>query len=92
MNVRLRLRFLWHDVERKIADVEMWFVRRFPGRLQRNVLVAIAVEATSARLIGPHAYAGPDGLDFERLWWATRGELPPHRVDEIRRPVEDVPL
>lgn len=75
-------------------DAEVWFwnhiaplAYRTPRWLRRMFLVALAVEATTEELIGRHAYAGPDGVDYERMWWAIDGKLPPGREEEIRAPV-----
>lgn len=87
----LQGRYFWwrHDL-----DVWLWrnvtapVVGRTPRWLLRLMLVELAVRATRVDLIGPHAYAGPDGVDYERMWHALDGELPPRRVEEIRRSAE----
>jgi hypothetical protein len=65
-----------------------WRARHMSTRMRRAVLVRLAVDATSPDLIGMHAYAGPDGVDYERLWWACERKLPPGRRAEITTPVE----
>lgn len=84
--VWVRRRFLRHD-----AEVWWWnhvppVIARAPRWLKRLFLVDLAVTATSKDLIGGRAYAGPDGVDYERMWWALEGKLPPGREDEIRAP------
>jgi hypothetical protein len=82
---------LVRDVVRGIARtaylrVRWWALACVPRRVWRWWLVQLAIKATTEELIGPHAYAGPDGVDYERMWWAIDGELPPDRAEEIRRP------
>jgi hypothetical protein len=66
--------------------VRAWALARIPKRVWRWWLVQLAIKATTEELIGGKAYAGPDGVDYERMWWAIDGELPPDRAEEIRRP------
>ena len=39
-----------------------------PQGLRRQVIVNAAVNATTPPAIGPDEYAGPDGLDYRRLY------------------------
>jgi hypothetical protein len=75
------------DIVRTIyLHVRAWALARIPKRVWRWWLVQLAIKATTEELIGGKAYAGPDGVDYERMWWAIDGELPPDRAEEIRRP------
>lgn len=49
----------------------MWVAHRLPAPLRRAVIVDAAVRATRPEVIGRHAYAGPDGLDYGRLCETT---------------------
>jgi hypothetical protein len=80
-------RAIARDIVRTIyLHVRWWALACIPRRVWRWWLVQLAIKATTEELIGPHAYAGPDGVDYERMWWAIDGELPPDRAEEIRRP------
>lgn len=87
MSLGLRLYLMRHWLDRKVEDLYAWRARHSSKRLRNAMLVRLAVDASSEQLIGPHADAGPDGIDYERMWWAIRGELPPRRADAIRAPV-----
>lgn len=81
------LREFAHDIGRMAyLHVRAWALRRIPTRVWRWWLLQLAVNATREELIGRHAYAGPDNVDYERMWWAIEDMLPPHREEEIRRP------
>jgi hypothetical protein len=86
---RLKERWRWlrHDFEVWWLNHAPPVVSRAPRWLKRLFLVDLAVTATRSELIGPDAYAGPDGIDYERMWWAIDGKLPPGREDEIRAPI-----
>lgn len=53
----------------------MWLAERLPLELRQAVLTDAAVRATHPTVIGRHIYAGPDGLDYKRLWQAMEFEL-----------------
>lgn len=88
MTLRLRLRLLRHDLDRRLEKALMFIARHTPKRVLRAMLVELACRATAQELIGPHAYAGPDGVDYERMWHALDGQLPKHRAHLIRAPAE----
>ena len=87
MSPRLRLVLTKMWLDRKVDELYAWRARHASRRMQRAMLVRLAVNATTSDLIGDHAYAGPDGVDYERMWWAVDGQLPPRRAEEIRTPV-----
>jgi hypothetical protein len=87
MTLRLRLRLLVHDLRRRQELALATVMRHAPRWLLRAAVVEVTVRATSSTLIGGHAYAGPDGVDFERMMWAVEGKLPPGREAEITAPV-----
>lgn len=66
-----RVRFLRHDCDRYIEKWASAIAARLPLRLRRAVIVDAAVRATHPDLIGPDAYAGPDGVDYRRMWEAA---------------------
>lgn len=84
MNPRLRLALTLHWLDRRVDELYAWRARHASKRTRRAMLVRLAVDATCSDLIGPHAYAGPDGVDYERMWFAIDGKLPPRRAAEIR--------
>lgn len=69
--MRVRLHFLRHDLNQKVEGLWSDLARRLPLGLRRAVIVDAAVRATHPSIIGPNAYAGPDGLDYKRLWEAA---------------------
>jgi hypothetical protein len=86
---RLRLYLMRVWLDRKVDALYAWRARHSSRRMRRAFLVRLAVDATAPDLLGPGAYHGPDGVDYERMWWAIDGMLPPDRADEIRKPVYD---
>lgn len=84
LGLRLRLLFGWlGDRYGRYCDWRAWHSTR---TMRRAFLAKLAVDATRPEVIGRHAYAGPDGVDYERMWWAVDGALPPEREGEIRTP------
>jgi hypothetical protein len=87
VSLRLRLLLAKNDLDHWIEKRLVGLFRHAPRWFLRRALVELAVRATAEDLIGPHAYAGPDGVDYERMWWALEGKLPPRRAEAIRAPV-----
>lgn len=54
-----------------------WVARHLPAQLRQAVVVDAAVRATTPPMIGPNDYAGPDGLDYRRLYEAAAFPLRP---------------
>lgn len=87
MSLGLRLHYMRRWLaSRPVAYCE-WRAKHASRRMKHAFLVRLACDATDPALIGGHAYAGPDGVDYERMWWAIDGKLPPRRAEEIRAPV-----
>jgi hypothetical protein len=61
---RLETRFSYRAKAQRAAFT---IANRLPHWLREAVIVNAAVRAAAVEVIGPHAYAGPDGLDYKRL-------------------------
>lgn len=72
--LKFRVHLLRHDVDRKMEDLWSDIARRLPLGLRRAVIADAVVRATQPTIIGPDAYAGPDGLEYKHLWEAAAYE------------------
>ncbi len=70
----LKFRFNLHVREEKALA---YVAERLPRRLREAVLADCAVRATHPSLIGRDTYAGPDGVDYKRMYDAINFERRP---------------